>query len=125
MPIKEFVKKHNLHDSLLESIEIDKAAKTVKLTVDYCYWQQADYCEGQIETGPVHIFFWDVSDIISDDHTLNSDEIVSCSCQQENTFVLQMENDITGCYHIIKITANSVEMGGLRNAKCIDKGAAL
>ncbi len=123
MFIKEFVKKYNLHDSLLESIEINKVYKTVKLTVDYCYWQQADYCEGQTETGIVHIFFSGVSDIIFDGHTLNSDEIVSCSCQQENTFVLKMKSDITGCYHIIMITADSVEMADLEMPKRIDKDA--
>ncbi len=112
MFINEFIQKHNLHDSLLENIEIDKADNTVKLTVDYCYWQQTEYCDGEIETGIVHILFSGVSNIICDDHTLNSDEIVSCSCQQGNTFVLKMESDITGCYHTIEITANSVEMMG-------------
>ncbi len=125
MLIKEFVKKHNLHDSLLESIEADKATKTVKLTVDYCYWQQADYCEGQTETGIVHILFSDVSNIIFDEHTLCSDAILSCSCHQENTFVLNTESDITGCCHTIKITANGVEMADWEMPKCIDNGMVL
>jgi len=110
MFIKEFIQKHNLHDSLLENIEIDKAGNIVTLTIDYCYWQQSDYCEGKIETEIVHILFSGVSNIICDNHILNSDEIVSCKCQQENTFVLKVESDITKRYHIIKITANSVEM---------------
>ena len=40
MTLKEFIQNYNLHDSLLERIDYDKKAATVKLHVDFCYCQQ-------------------------------------------------------------------------------------
>ena len=50
MSIKDFIKKHNLIGSLLESISINKEDKSICLEIDYCYWQQSNYKEGDEET---------------------------------------------------------------------------
>ena len=57
MTIKEFIKKYNLHDSLLESITYDEIGSRVTLSIDFCYWQQEDYEEGENETGMILVKF--------------------------------------------------------------------
>lgn len=110
MKLREFVKCYNLHDSLLENIEFDEQARVVKLTVDFCYWQQPDYKEGDLETGLISLLFTDVARFDREEHPLNSDEIIACICLDDNTLNLQVESDIIGNCHTIVISAGAVSV---------------
>lgn len=110
MTIREFCKKYNLHDSLLEQIEICSDNKTAKLTVDFCYWQQNGYDDSEQETGIVFIVFSDLINISYDNHPLNSDEIISCEVDKDGNMIMQLESDITRSYHTLMISSKNVEM---------------
>ena len=56
MKILNFFESYHLHDSLLENVEIDEAAKTVMLTVDFCFWQQDNYDSRKPENENTAIF---------------------------------------------------------------------
>jgi hypothetical protein len=45
MKLKELTEKYCFHDSLLESIEYDKWAKTATFEIDFCNWAQDDYID--------------------------------------------------------------------------------
>ena len=49
MTINEFIRQHNLIGSLLESISANDIEKSLCLEIDYCYWQQSNYHEGDEE----------------------------------------------------------------------------
>ncbi len=109
MTTKEFSEKYNLHDSLLESMEVDRDNQTVKLTVDFCYWQQEWYDDRKHETGIIMLVFSGLTDITYDNYTLHSDSIISCEADNEK-IVLQVESDITCSSHAITILAKNVEI---------------
>lgn len=50
MNLKDFIKQHNLIGSLLESISVNEQENILQLEIDYCYWQQANYKDGDEET---------------------------------------------------------------------------
>ena len=108
MTISEFVKRHNLTGSLLEKISVNDNEKSLCLEIDYCYWQQANYHEGDEETGIVIFKFENCTSYAFDDHTLNSDEIVKVETL-DNGLDICVESDLTGEYHHIRINCSNVQ----------------
>lgn len=108
MTISAFIQTYNLHDSLLESITVDKDEKTVRLGIDFCYWQQGDYDDRLPETGLAHVHFFDVERVDYEPWEINSDDILQCAYDNEtNTFrmdVLDASYDL----HSIRIKATHV-----------------
>lgn len=49
---------------------------SVTLEIDFCYWQQADFVDGDKETGMVELCFSECVDCDISNHAINSDEIV-------------------------------------------------
>lgn len=108
MKLSEFKRKYNLIGSLLENINVDKVIKSVTLEIDFCYWQQADFVDGDKETGMVKLRFsecayWDISN-----HKINSDEIVKVEVT-DNTIDICVESDLSNDYHHIVISSSNVE----------------
>lgn len=112
MKILNFFESYHLHDSLLENVEIDEAAKTVMLTVDFCFWQQDNYDSSKPETGIIHILFSDVSQVSFEPYKMNSDEIATCELLDGNILKLIVYNDVSETYHSISIRAEDVAVEG-------------
>ncbi len=108
MTIKEFINKVYLIGSLLEKVSYDKATNTACLEIDFCYWQQSTFKDGEKETGIVLIEFSDCSTCTYDNYKINSDEIVKVELLN-NSINICVESDVTGTYHNIQICANSVK----------------
>jgi hypothetical protein len=108
--ITNFLKKYNLHDSLLEKIDVYPEQQTLVLTVDYCYWQQNEYRDGEAETGIVIITFSGVKEFFCDDHEINSDEIIACTDDGDDRLMIQVASDITGNVHTLIVSAEDVGM---------------
>lgn len=108
MTTKEFINKVYLIGSLLESISYDKATNTACLEIDFCYWQQSTFKDGDKETGIVIIEFSDCSICTYENYEINSDEIVKVEFSN-NTINICVESDITGTYHNILICSNNVK----------------
>lgn len=107
MTIKEFINKVYLIGSLLENISYDKATNIVCLEIDFCYWQQSSFEDGEKETGIVLIEFSNCSNCTYDNYKINSDEIVKVELL-DNSINICVESDVTGSYHNIQICANNV-----------------
>lgn len=110
MTTKEFCNKYNLHDSLLQKIELNHTKKTAKLTIDFCYWQQKGYRDEEPETGTVFIVCSGITSISFGDHQIHDDQIVSCTTNTNGTITMITESDITKDYHTITISAENVEI---------------
>jgi hypothetical protein len=114
MTINEFVKQHNLSGSLLESISVNDSEKSLCLEIDYCYWKQANYHEGDEETAILLFSFENCSSYSFDDHTINSDEIVKAEIVDDGLDIC-VESDLTGDYHHIIINAQNITV--IRNER--------
>lgn len=115
MTIKEFVDRFYLHDSGVQEIKKIKDDKIIEMYVDFCYWMQDDYQDGDKENGNVKFVFYDVElfeihyfDI--EDHSFDDDCILECCIEKDNTLLFKMMKDIIGKYYEIRIAAGSVEV---------------
>lgn len=104
----ELKRKYNLIGSLLENIIVDKVINSIMLEIDFCYWQQADFVDGDKETGMVELRFSECVDYNISNHKINSDEIVKVEVTG-NTIDIYVESDITNDYHHIVISSSNVE----------------
>lgn len=49
MKLSEFIKAHNLFDSLVEELEFDEVNKQLKIMLELCQWKQSYYLETEPE----------------------------------------------------------------------------
>ena len=113
MKIAKLTKTYNLIGSLLEAVHVDESTKTITIELDFCYWQQKEFVDGDIETGMVALVFSDCTEYHISEHQINSDEIVNIEVADNNSIDMCVESDLTGEYHHIRITAMNVEFVNL------------
>lgn len=112
MTLTDFKSKYNLVGSLLENITTNKELDSITLEIDFCYWQQTDFVDGNKETGMIELCFSECSQSEISNHKINSDEIVKVEVA-DNTIDICVESDITNDYHHIFISALNVEFAEL------------
>lgn len=106
MTNKEFVENYIMHDSLIDSIETDNDG-VVRMVIDFAYWMQKDFVEGNPETGPLTVVFNNVSRFeCPKDLPLSEISILKTSIE-EDAVKFALLNDMTNdCYDIIIVTSN-------------------
>ncbi len=62
MTAHDFVKNYYMHDSLIDNIEVLDNGRTIVFWVDFSYFMQEEYKDGDPDTGTLKITFCDVSD---------------------------------------------------------------
>ena len=60
MKIIDFVNEYYLHDSFIKSVEKDDNNHTVTLSINFAFWLQRDYVEGNPENGIIKVVFRNV-----------------------------------------------------------------
>ncbi|MFT9846394.1 hypothetical protein [Aneurinibacillus sp. REN35] len=78
MKPSEFIKAHNLFDSLVEELEYDEVNKQLKITLELCQWKQSYYVETEPEMQLGILIFSDVIFYKTEPElfNLNSNEIL-------------------------------------------------
>ena len=61
MTIAEFEKKYYLHDSSIDKIDYDAENRTLRLEIDFCFWMQNWYNEGEPSNGKIAVNFDNVT----------------------------------------------------------------
>lgn len=61
MTLKEFEAKYYLHDSFIESLNYDTTNATLTLIINFAFWMQKDYVEGEEENGQIEVVFRNVA----------------------------------------------------------------
>lgn len=60
MKIKSLLEKYSFHDSTIERINYNSIKNVLTITIDFCYWMQNDFADGNKENGLVDLVFSDV-----------------------------------------------------------------
>ncbi len=60
MTMKEFLDKYYLHDSFFNTVDYNPSKRELTLLIDFCFWMQDDYVEGEPENGFLRAVFHDV-----------------------------------------------------------------
>ena len=110
MTIEEFVNKYNMHDSLIDSVSINKSDQTIEMIIDFAYWMQNGYKEGMPDTGPLALRFVGVKNYnCPEDLPLDEISIIKTSSDNGN-LLFSILNDMTDDYLEIAIEADAVEV---------------
>ncbi|ANB60459.1 MULTISPECIES: hypothetical protein [Anoxybacillaceae] len=114
MRISDFLKRYNLHGSLINNVEYDSTTKRVSLETELCKWQQFDYDETKDpEMIEGFIVFEDVTyfetDCVKDFDADEILEVVLISATQS----LEKVKIVTDGVNIIIIEAGNVEWHSL------------
>ncbi len=110
MTIKEFTDHYYMHDSLINNIIFDKDHSTVIMNLDFAFWMQDTYVEGDPETGSLTLSFYGVTSYDCPEEI----DFTKCSILDarygNSTIILFMLNDFTDEDFEIRISAASVEV---------------
>ena len=124
MTICEFKDKYYLHDSGIEEIKYDYSKKSLIIKVDFCFWAQKWYKEGESSNGLITIKFNNVlcfeyiGNVIDRDLILNDldNEILDVDIDVNNQLIigiLEMLDYTSSDFYQIKIKAENVEVAEL------------
>ena len=108
MKITDFIRDFNLHDSLLENCIYNFDSKELCFEIDFCYWAQKNYKNGDTDNGIVNIRFFDVYEFVRDDYVIHSDSIISIKQSKAGKIELTVVTDECST-HVFSFTASSVE----------------
>ena len=61
MTLEEFQERYYFHDSDIQSLTYDADSSTLTLVIDFAFWMQISFIEGQEETGLIEVTFRNVS----------------------------------------------------------------
>lgn len=112
MEISDLIKNFNFHDSVLEKCVYNKYLNELSFEIDFCYWAQEKFKDGEPENGIINVRFFGISDFHKDNYDIASDSIISLKETEPGKILLTVETD-EGYIHIFSFTALSVEVEGL------------
>ena len=110
MTSSEFVANYIMHDSLIDSVEVQEDGTRVVFIIDFAFWMQEGYKESDPETGSIKVTFNDVSyyDVPED---ADWNEISILETRLENgRIIFALMNDMTDDYLEIIIESSSVDV---------------
>lgn len=107
MTIQNLIEEYYLHDSLITKITYEN--NTVKIELEFCYWLQKDYKEGEKETGMLEIAFFNVSHFDYGDVIGEIDYFSILETKHENDILyIDILDDFNDEYYTISLQANEV-----------------
>ena len=115
MTLQELDKKYYFHDSSIISINYDKEKNIVEMLIDFCFWMQEDFKEGEPENGEAKLIFRQAHNYDGPLGELNSNSILRTFVKENNQFLLCMSDDnftngnYTSDYYEIKFNAECAE----------------
>ena len=121
MTIKDFAEKYNLHDSGIEKIFYDTEHKKLVLTIEFCFWMQNWFVEGEQSNGKISATFENVSVFDYDENISEKifsdeldNEILNAKLEDEN-LILNLRETVSyqplqEIFYKLKIKAETVEV---------------
>ncbi len=114
MTIREFLDKYNLHDSYFEKVTYNEGLKTLILIINFAFWMQEDYVDGNPENGKLQVVFKNVNF-----YSCNGGDpcgefvgIIGANLDEKGDCVIALADDIDLYFEMV-IYAESVSVVGL------------
>ena len=110
MNAKEFVERFIMHDSLIDAMNVDDGNATVTMTVDFAFWMQKEYRDGDPETGLLYVTFRNVTKLECSDELPFGDISILKVTEEEGNLRFAIMNDMTNDYYNLLIRAESIDV---------------
>ena len=107
MNIKNFLATYDLHDSLITKITHND--DIVNFELEFCYWRQEGYKDGEPETGIIELRFTNVQRFENGIQLGDIDYYSILEARIENdTIILNILDDFNDAYYTISLEAKEV-----------------
>lgn len=112
MSVKEFIDKYNLHDSFFKEVKYDQSTKTLSLLIDFSFWMQNDYVEGEPESGILRVTFRGVESYTCPQGDPCGDfaEILDAKIDEQGRCIISLSDDMKNDYFEMQIHAKDVSV---------------
>ena len=111
MTIDFFVKHYNLHDSYITSAEYTSDSRHLRLLIDFAFWMQESYKNGEPENGVISVDFQNVDQYLCDKGNPAGPFVGILSSEySDGLLVIKLLDDETNEYFEMQIKASSVDV---------------
>ena len=110
MNAKEFVSGYIMHDSIIDAIKVDQERKAITMMIDFAFWMQREYQEGNPETGPLAIIFHNVTEYECPEALPFGEISILKVSEEDGRIQFAILNDMTDDYYDLFIKAESIEV---------------
>ena len=111
MTIDTFVKHYNLHDSYITSAEYSADSRHLCLQIDFAFWMQESYKEGEPENGTISVKFQDVDQYLCEGGDPAGAFVgILGSEYNDGLLIIKLLDDETNEYFEMQIKAGSVDV---------------
>lgn len=110
MKLQDFVKKYELHDSLLEYIIYNRQKQELVLDIDLCYWMQKNYKDSEPETGMIKLVFEGVKEYSEMTGEVADFSILNVDVTDDNGVKISVLDDENNEFHEVSFNADSVRV---------------
>ena len=111
MTLKEFESRYQLHDSYIESMRYDENSTTLTLVIDFAFWMQKDFKEGDEENGLIEVVFHNVKEHECDNGDPAGDFVSILGAKaDENSLIISLIDDECNDYMELRVIAENVEV---------------
>ena len=111
MTIESFVKHYNLHDSYITSAEYSSDSRHLCLLIDFAFWMQESYKDGEPENGVIRVVFRDVDIYLCEGGNPTGAFVgILGSEYRDGLLIIKLLDDETNEYFELQIKASSVDV---------------
>lgn len=110
MKIVEFYNKYNLHDSFIESLSYNQENSTLVLNIEFAFWMQKSYKEGDRENGLIRVCFQGVREYQCNDNPAGEFVGILSTELKNEDLVINLLDDETNESFEMYIRADSVDV---------------
>lgn len=110
MKIVEFFNKYNLHDSFIESLSYNHESRTLVLNIEFAFWMQEFYKEGERENGLIRVCFKGVSKYQCNENPAGAFVGILSTELKNEDLVINLLDDETNEFFEMCIRADSVDV---------------
>ena len=107
MNVKDFLNKYELHDSIIENIEYDVNKRMLFMELDFCFWMQKDFQDGDMETGKMILQFLDVNQYDGLQGVIDSFSILDVNIL-DDVMVFSIMDDFNEKFYEVKVDSSDV-----------------
>jgi len=109
MTLLELFTKYEFHDSLLNKIEYTPEQKTLIFEIDFCYFMQKEYNDGEPENGIIKLIFNDVENYNNITGEFDMLSILETKLSDNKCITFNILNDVTNDFYELSIETNNVD----------------
>lgn len=111
MTLKDFESRYNFHDSYIESMSYDESKRSLTLIINFAFWIQEDFVEGEKENGLLEVKFYNVANYECEGGAPVGNFVgILDTAVEDDCIVFNLLDDENATFMELRIVSTSVEV---------------